>query len=85
MKKQKLPKGKLNIRHRQMRGVWQVFAGRTYLDGCAGENEDIAMEELCFIYDVPDDIEIVVHGYSEPTTILTKNKEFQSTIKYVNE
>jgi hypothetical protein len=75
MKKHKLPKGKLNIRHRQMRGVWQVFAGRTYLDGCAGENEDVAMDELCFIYDVPAGIEIAVHGYSESVTITTPASE----------
>ena len=54
-----------------MRNVWQVFAGRIYIDGCAGENEDVAMGELCFQYEVPAGIEIAVHGYNEPTTITT--------------
>jgi len=64
-----LPKGKLNIRHRQMRGVWQCFAGNTYITGASGETADEAAQQLANQYDVAEGAEIVVHGYREPATI----------------
>jgi len=64
-----LPKGKLNIRHRQMRGVWQVFAGNTYITGASGDTDDEAAQQLANQYDVEEGAEIVVHGYRNPSTI----------------
>jgi hypothetical protein len=64
-----LPKGKLNIRHRQMRGVWQCFAGNLYIAGAAGETDDEAAQQLANQYEVTEGAEIIVHGYREPVTI----------------
>lgn len=61
--------GKLNIRHRQMRGVWQAFAGRLYITGASGDSPDIAAQELVNQYDVAPGSEIAVHGFREPSTI----------------
>jgi hypothetical protein len=64
-----LPKGKLNIRHRQMRGVWQCFAGNIYITGASGETADEAAQQLAHQYEVAEGAKIIVHGYREPVTI----------------
>lgn len=66
--------GKLNARHRQMRGVWQIFAGNTYINGASGDSPDIAAQELADQYDVAEGTLIVIHGFSEPSTMLTPLK-----------
>ncbi len=66
-----LPKGKLNIRHRQMRGMWQAFAGNTYIGGASGDDVDEAAQQLANQYEVEAGTPIVVHGYREPHTVLT--------------
>lgn len=59
---EELPKGKLNIRHRQMRNTYQVFAGRTLLDGCSGPTPEEAAEQLRFFYETPGpDAMVTVH------------------------
>ena len=63
--------GKLNARHRQMRGVWQIFAGNIYVNGASGDSPDIAAQELADQYDVAEGTLIVIHGFSEPSTMLT--------------
>lgn len=64
-----LPKGKLNIRNLQGRGCWQVYAGTTYLAGCSGDSTEVAVNQLCGYYEVPQGTKIAVHGYFEATTI----------------
>lgn len=64
-----LPKGKLNIRHRQMRGVWQAFAGNTYIDLASGDSPDDAAAELRRLYDYAPGTVVTVHGFREPATI----------------
>jgi hypothetical protein len=64
-----LPKGKINIRHRQMRGVFQCFAGRTYINGASGDNATEAAQQLADQYDVPSGTMATVHGHREPTII----------------
>lgn len=64
-----LPKGKLNIRHRQMRGVWQAFAGRNYIDLASGDSPDEAAEEIRRLYEYQPGTPITVHGLREPHTI----------------
>lgn len=66
MKKQPLPKGKLNARFRQMRGVVQIFTGRRYLNGACGVDSDDAINQLRFLYDVPIGTKITIHSYKEP-------------------
>ena len=56
-----LPKGSINVRFRQMRGVYQVFAGRNYLTGASGETAEEAIEQLKRLYDVPADAKIKIH------------------------
>ena len=51
---------KLNVRYRQMRGCYQVFAGRTYLSGASGETIDEAINQLKFLYIFPYDQEIAI-------------------------
>jgi hypothetical protein len=63
--------GKLNARHRQMRGVWQIFAGNIYVNGASGDSPDIAAQELADQYDVVEGTPIVVHGFRESSTMLT--------------
>jgi hypothetical protein len=70
-----LPKGKLNIRHRQMRGVWQAFAGNTYITGASGDTDDEAAQQLANQYDVAEGSEIVIHGYRETITIKAPSAE----------
>lgn len=62
MEKLPLPKGKLNIRHRQMRNVFQCFAGKTYLAGASGDSPKIAADELAYQYEVPEGSTAIVHG-----------------------
>ena len=56
-----LPKGKLNVRWRQMRACYQCFAGNTYIDCASGDTAEIAIEELKRLYVVPEDAEIKIH------------------------
>lgn len=54
LKKSTLPNDhKLNVRFRQMRGCYQVFAGRTYVSGASGETEEEAIAELHRLYIIP--------------------------------
>jgi hypothetical protein len=62
-------KGKLNVRHRKMRGVWQIFAGNLYITGASAESPDIAAQELVDQYEVAAGTPITVHGFREPTTM----------------
>jgi hypothetical protein len=66
MKKLPLPPGKITIRYRQMRGVFQCFAGRTYINGASGETADAAAEILVGQYDVGLRNEATVHGFRFP-------------------
>jgi hypothetical protein len=52
---------KLNVRYRQMRGCYQVFAGRTYIEGASGETIDEAIGNLRFYYILPKKHTITVH------------------------
>lgn len=61
IKKVSLPKGKLNVRFRQMRGVWQCFAGNTYLDCASGDTPDEAIEAIRYCYVLPEGSEITTH------------------------
>lgn len=65
-----MPDGKITIRFRQMRGVWQCFAGRTYISGASGENPDDAAQQLADQYDVPSGSIATIHGFKEPRTLL---------------
>ena len=65
-----LPKGKITIRHRQMRNVFQCFAGRTYILGASGDDEHDAAQQLANQYNVPPGTEATVYGYKQPTKIL---------------
>ena len=69
-----LPKGKLNMRHRQMRGVWQIFAGNIYITGASGDSPDAATQELANQYEVTAGTPITVHGFREPSTTLTPER-----------
>ena len=64
-----LPKGKITIRHRQMRNVFQCFAGSTYITGAAGDSDDEAAQQLANQYDVPEGTIATVYGYKEPTQL----------------
>ena len=68
--KLKLPQGKINVRFRQMRGVWQVFAGRTYLDGANADTPTEALAELTRQYNVPTGTPATIHN-SQLTKIIT--------------
>lgn len=61
MNKGPLPKGKLNCRFRQMRGVWQCFAGNTYLGYASGDTPEEAIEAIKLCYIVPVGSEVMVH------------------------
>jgi len=58
----KLPQGKINVRFRQMRGVWQVFAGRNYLDGANADTPTEALAELTRQYNVPSGTPATIHN-----------------------
>jgi hypothetical protein len=64
-----LPKGKITIRHRQMRNVFQCFAGRTYILGASGDDEHEAAQQLAHQYDVPQGTKATVYGYKQPIEI----------------
>lgn len=68
-------KGKLNVRHRQMRGVWQIFIGRVYVTGASGESPYEAAQQLANQYEVASDTQITVHGFREPSTILSPKSD----------
>jgi hypothetical protein len=71
-----LPSGKITIRHRQMRGVFQCFAGRTYILGASGDYVEDAAEALAYQYEVPKNTIATVYGHKEvfnmeiPTTAI---------------
>jgi len=52
---------KLNVRWRQMRACYQVFAGRTYLEGASGETFKEAISNLHRNYIIPEKHQITVH------------------------
>ena len=70
-----LPKGKITIRHRQARNVYQCFAGRIYLDGASGDNGEQAAQELANQYEVPADTKAIIHGYKHPIEITIPEPE----------
>jgi len=72
-----LPKGKITIRHRQMRNVFQCFAGSTYITGASGDSDDEAAQELANQYDVPEGTIATVYGYKEPIQLLIPAAEEQ--------
>lgn len=73
--KLQLPKGKITIRHRQLRGVFQCFAGRDYITGASGDTDDIAAQELANQYEVPQGTIAKVYGYKEPIDLLIPSAE----------
>lgn len=68
--KLKLPKGAITIRHRQMRNVFQCFAGRTYIPGASGDTASDAAESLSDQYEVPGGTIATVHGYRQKSHIV---------------
>lgn len=56
-----LPPGKLNVRFRYLRGLYQVFAGRFYILGASGDTPTEAVARLLQQYDVPTEAEITMH------------------------
>jgi hypothetical protein len=56
--KEKLPDGKLTARWVYSRGVYQVYAGRNYLVGASGLDEEEVWQNLNLSYDVPEGTEI---------------------------
>ena len=68
--KKLLPKGKITIRHRQMRCVFQCFAGKNYIIGASGDTADDAARELEYLYDVPNGTIATVYGYKKPCQII---------------
>ena len=68
-----LPKGKITIRHRQMRNVFQVFVGREYIVGASGDYAEEASQELANQYDVTEGTEATVYGYAAPEKIKIQN------------
>jgi hypothetical protein len=73
--KLQLPKGKITIRHRQQRNVYQCFAGRAYLDGASGDNGEQAAQELANHYNVPENTKAIIHGYNHPIEIIIPSSE----------
>ena len=65
-----LPKGKLTIRHRQMRGCFQAYAGNKYLDCCSGSYPEDAADELRSRYQLSPDLEVTIYGYEKPCKML---------------
>lgn len=61
-----LPKGRLNVRHRQMRGVWQAFAWSTYIPCASGDSPEEAVAELARLYCCPAGSMVKVNGTKEP-------------------
>ena len=67
--KLQLPKGKITIRHRRMRNVYQCFAGNLYLVGASADYSDEAAQELANQYDVPEGTLATIYGCKTPTEI----------------
>jgi hypothetical protein len=67
--KLQLPKGKITIRHRQMRNVYQCFAGSFYLVGASADYPEEAAQELANQYDVPEGTTATIYGCKTPTQI----------------
>ena len=65
-----LPQGRLNIRHRQMRGVWQAFSGNTYIDHASGDSPEEAAEQIRRLYAYAPGTPVKVHGFRYPSTII---------------
>ena len=72
-----LPNGKITIRHRQMRNMFQCFAGRTYINGASGDTEHEAAQELANQYEVTEGTMATVYGYKEPIQLLIPAAEEQ--------
>lgn len=64
-----LPPGSLNIRHRQMRGVWQAFAGRTYIPLASGDSPEDAAEEIRSLYIHAPGTPVRIHSGKNSKTI----------------
>jgi hypothetical protein len=62
--KSDLPKGKITARLRTSRGVYQCYAGRHYLSGCAGSTVEEAIELLKLFYNIPANTKLTIHGHS---------------------
>lgn len=67
--KWRLPKGKLNIRHRQMRGCWQSFAGNNYIDLASGDTPEEAINEIRRLYEYTQGTPVIIHGLRVSKTI----------------
>jgi hypothetical protein len=52
-----------------MRGVWQVFAGRTYLDGASADTPAEALAELTQQYNVPAGTPAIIHNSQFTKTV----------------
>ena len=68
--KLELPKGKINIRHSQMRNVHQCYAGRNYIAGASGDYVEDAIKELIKQYNVPLATVVKIHSYRKIETII---------------
>jgi len=64
--KLQIPAGKITIRHRQMRNVFQCFAGNHYISGASGDYPEDAAQQLANQYDVPEGSIATVYGYKQP-------------------
>ena len=73
--KLQLPKGKITIRHRQMRNVFQCFAGNNYILGASGDYAEDAAQELANQYDVPEGSVATVYGYKQPIQLMIPSSE----------
>ena len=72
-----LPKGKITIRFRGSRCMWQAYAGREYLNCASGTCEETAASALCEYFEVPAGTMATVYGYREPVTICVTKTEKQ--------
>lgn len=73
--KLQLPKGKITIRHRQMRNVFQCFAGNNYILGASGDYAKDAAQELANQYDVPEGSVATVYGYKQPIQLMIPSSD----------
>ncbi len=73
--KLQLPKGKITIRHRQMRNVFQCFAGNNYILGASGDYAEDAAQELANQYNVPEGSIATVYGYKQPVELTIPSSE----------
>lgn len=70
-----LPPGRITIRHRQMRGVWQCFVGRTYINGASGDCPAAAAQSLASQYEVRPNTKATVHGLKYPFDLVINPSE----------